>query len=137
MLSKEEQLVEEQAKKASELTKWLLNITKQKLPPQTILTRHIIGEWVHIASTPRHQIYTAEYISGIKVAIKVPQDLMQGEDPKATILVRFSFPCFSLWFDSSRQRFQRSAELWHSLRYDWILPFHGIGKKEHAGRTQV
>ncbi|KAF8596623.1 kinase-like protein [Ceratobasidium sp. AG-I] len=50
----------------------------------------------------------------------MPHDQMEGKDP--TIMLR---------------HFQREVSLWHSLRYDHILPFYGVGMRSESDRTRV
>lgn len=65
----------------------MLSVTKQSLPPGTILGRRLVGEWSHLTSTERNAIYTAAFVSGETVAIKMPRDRVQGGDPKAILAV--------------------------------------------------
>ncbi|KAF8596625.1 kinase-like protein [Ceratobasidium sp. AG-I] len=105
---------------AARLTKWMIGVTKQKFLPGTILATRLVGEWNHITSTQRNAIYTAEFVSGETVALKVARDRVQGVDP-STIMMRF----------------QKHVHIWHSLRYDHILPFYGVGTKQDGDRTRI
>lgn len=81
ILSQDDELREEAAKKAADLTRWILGVTKQHFQPGMIIGRRLVGEWKFITSTQRNDIYTTEFVSGETVALKVLQDQMQGKDP--------------------------------------------------------
>ncbi|KAF8596622.1 kinase-like protein [Ceratobasidium sp. AG-I] len=120
VLAQDTELREEAEKQARELTKWIMGVTSQKLKPGLILGRRLVGEPKRIFITERNVIYTAEFVSGETVVLKMPNDQMQGQD-STTIL----------------KRFHAEVNLWHSLRYDHILPFYGIGMRQEADRNQV
>ncbi|KAF8596626.1 kinase-like protein [Ceratobasidium sp. AG-I] len=119
-LQEEEEEEEEEEVQAQEFTKWIMSITNQKLKPGLILGRRIVGELEHLLTTERNVIYKAKFVSGETVALKVPQAQMQGKNLTAILT-----------------RFQDEVHLWHTLRYDQILPFYGVGARQEAGRTQV
>ncbi|KAF8596621.1 kinase-like protein [Ceratobasidium sp. AG-I] len=120
LLAQDNELREEAVKHATEISKWIMGVTKQKFKSGINLGSRLVGEPKYLLTTQRNVIFTAEYVSGEIVALKIPHNRMQGEDPKTTLT-----------------RFQDEVHLWFSLRYDHILPFYGVGMMQAAGRTRI
>ena len=87
VLAQDAELQEEAEKHAQNLAKWIMGVTNQKLKPGLILGRRLVGEPKCILTTERNAIYTANFVSGETVVLKMPQDQMQGRDPTAIFTV--------------------------------------------------
>jgi hypothetical protein len=87
ILSQSEDLQSEDVQDAKKLTNLIMNITKRRLKPETILGRRFVDGWELVRSTARHDIYTSRFVTGETVAIKVLRNKINGKDVSTYIPV--------------------------------------------------
>ncbi|KAG9121050.1 hypothetical protein FRC07_003161 [Ceratobasidium sp. 392] len=120
ILSGSPELQDNASQNAQRLAALIMNATNKKPDPSIMLGRGFVGQWKLLRSTAHYDLFTSKYVTEETVVIKALRDKIDGRDR-----------------NSQLPRFQKTAELWASLRSDYTLPFHGIGMSEQNGQIQI
>ncbi|KAG8718765.1 hypothetical protein FRC09_012140 [Ceratobasidium sp. 395] len=120
ILSTNADLRDDEVRKASELTNWIMNMTKKRPEPGLLLGQRFVGPLEKFNATAKYDLFKSKFVTGETVVVKVLRDSLFGKDDAHMI-----------------KKFQKRAEMWFDLRSDYTLPFYGIGKLERDGQTQI